>query len=48
MRVIERPVRIRALSMVGARGLGAMCTGCFTARVHRRGGDALGTIRGNA
>lgn len=32
MRVIERPVRIRALSIVRARGIRAMCTGCFTAR----------------
>lgn len=34
MRVIERPVRIRALSIARARGIRAMCTGCFTARAH--------------
>lgn len=46
MRVIERPVRIRALSIVRARGIRAMCTGCFTARARpsSRGGTSE-TIR---
>lgn len=47
MRVIERPVRIRALSIVCARGIRALCTGCFTARARPspKGGTSEYKIR---
>lgn len=45
MRVIERPVRIRALSIVRARGIRAMYTGCFTARARPSPRDGTETIR---